>query len=170
MFGLSTDAYVDLNGSGKLDQGDQVGFGYGNTTAEALILGCGYHYTRSSNGKMKLNFDDENLVTLMQWMVQQYQQDGIVYQRSTEIDYGAMVDAGQCLFDSPNAFDLGAYRELEYDFGLVPFPKKDEMQSEYIRTGETEITTVYAANRAGVENFFADLEATFAEYRRSLEK
>ena len=66
MFGLSTDAYVDLNGSGKLDQGDQVGFGYGNTTAEALILVCGYHYTQSSTGKMKLNFDDENLVTLMQ--------------------------------------------------------------------------------------------------------
>ncbi len=34
--------------------------------------------------------------------------------------------------------------------------------------GKTEITTLYAANRSGVENFFADLEATFAEYRRSL--
>ncbi len=262
MFDIAADAYVDLNGSGKVDQGDQVGFGYGNTTQEALLLGCGYHCIQNKDGKMKLSFDDENLVTLMQWLVQQYQQEGIVYQRNTEIDFGAMVDAGQCLFDSPNTFDLVAYRELEYDFGLVPFPKKDEMQEEYISyaqpyivsvpyvpvtntgdslsmtgtlmeamavygyekvqpiiydqvimvkntrdeasaqivdklfenitvelatlinpagvwdkvkanfttsLGKTEITTVYAENRAAVENYFADLEATFAEFRSNLE-
>ncbi len=91
---------------------------------------------------MKLNFDDENLVTLMQWMVQQFQQDGVVYQRNAELDFGAMVDAGQCLFDSPNAFDLGAYRELEYDFGLVPFPKKDEGQAEYITYAQPYVVSV----------------------------
>ena len=35
--------------------------------------------------------------------------------------------------------------------------------------GKTDITTLYAANRESIENFFVDLEAKFAEIRESLE-
>ena len=262
MFDMMADAYVDLNGNGEVDQDDQIGFGYETLTAETLVLGCGYHYVENENGKMRATFGDENLVTLMQWMVQQYQQDGIILDGANGIDYGAMVEAGRVLFDSPCTFSMAAYRDYEYDFGMVPFPKENEMQDGYIsyaqpwvvtvpyvpvtntgdvlpmtgtlmdamaaygyekvqpviydevimlkntrdeasseivdmlyenvtielasciglggftnkvqsmftsQLGKTDITTLYAANRESIENFFVDLEAQFAELRSNLE-
>jgi len=159
MFELSTDAYVDLNGSGKLDPGDQVGFGYGNTTAEALILGCGYHYAQNDNGKMKLNFDVENLVTLMQWMVQPVIYDQVIILKNTRDEASAqIVDK---LFENVT---------VELTTIINPGGLYDKLKAMFTtELGKTEITTLYAANRANVENFFTDLEATFAEYRRSLE-
>ncbi|MBR5444719.1 MAG: hypothetical protein IKV57_01255 [Clostridia bacterium] len=262
MFDMMADAYVDLNGNGEVDQEDQIGFGYENLTAETLILGCGYRYVENENGKMRAAFDNENLVTLMQWMVQQYQQDGIILDGAAGIDYGAMVEAGQVLFDSPCTFSMAAYRDFDYDFGMVPFPKENEMQDGYIsyaqpwvvtvpyvpvtntgdtlsmtgtlldamaaygyekvqpviydevimlkntrdeasseivdmlyenvtielasciglggfnnkvqqmftsNLGKTDITTLYAGSRESIENFFADLEAQFADLRAALE-
>ena len=262
MFGMMADAYVDLNGNGEVDQDDQIGFGYENLTAETLILGCGYHYVENENGKMRATFDDENLVTLMQWITQQYQQEGLILDGANGIDYGAMVEAGRVLFDSPCTFSMAAYRDYEFDFGMVPFPKENEMQDGYIsyaqpwvvsvpyvpvtnvgdtltmtgtlmdamaaygyekvqpviydevimlkttrdeasaeivemlyenvtielssciglggfnsnvqrmfttNLGKTDITTLYAANRESIENFFVKLESQFAEIRAALE-
>jgi len=262
MFDMMADAYVDLNGNGEVDEDDQIGFGYENLTAETLVLGCGYHFVENENGRMRTTFDNENLVTLMQWMVQQYQQDGIILDGANGIDYGAMVEAGRVLFDSPCTFSMAAYRDFDYDFGMVPFPKENEMQDGYIsyaqpwvvavpyvpvtntgdtlsmtgtlldamaaygyekvqpviydevimlkntrdeasseivdmlyenvtielascigldgftgkvqqmftsNLGKTDITTLYAANRESIENFFVNLEAQFAEIRSTLE-
>ena len=142
MFDMMADAYVDLNGNGEVDQDDQIGFGYETLTAETLVLGCGYHYVENENGKMRAAFDDENLVTLMQWMVQQYQQEGIIQDGANGIDYGAMVEAGRVLFDSPCTFSMAAYRDYEYDFGMVPFPKENEMQDGYISYAQPWVVTV----------------------------
>ena len=142
MFDMMADAYVDLNGNGEVDGDDQIGFGYETLTAETLVLGCGYHYVENENGKMRAAFDDENLVTLMQWMVQQYQQDGIILDGANGIDYGAMVEAGRVLFDSPCTFSMAAYRDYEYDFGMVPFPKENEMQDGYISYAQPWVVTV----------------------------
>ncbi|MBE6616260.1 MAG: hypothetical protein E7631_13250 [Ruminococcaceae bacterium] len=142
MFDMMADAYVDLNGNGEVDQDDQIGFGYETLTAETLVLGCGYRYVENENGKMRATFDDENLVTLMQWMVQQYQQDGIILDGANGIDYGAMVEAGRVLFDSPCTFSMAAYRDFEYDFGMVPFPKENEMQDGYISYAQPWVVSV----------------------------
>ena len=142
MFGMMADAYVDLNGNGEVDGEDQIGFGYETLTAETLVLGCGYHYVENENGKMRAAFDDENLVTLMQWMVQQYQQEGIIQDGANGIDYGAMVEAGRVLFDSPCTFSMAAYRDYEYDFGMVPFPKENEIQDGYISYAQPWVVTV----------------------------
>ena len=78
----------------------------------------------------------------MQWMVQQYQQEGIIQDGANGIDYGAMVEAGRVLFDSPCTFSMAAYRDYEYDFGMVPFPKENEIQDGYISYAQPWVVTV----------------------------
>lgn len=142
LFGMMTDAYIDQNGNGVVDGEDQIGFGYESLSAETLLMGCGYHYVQNDQGKLHANFDDENLVTRMQWLVQQYQQEGIIRDGAGGIDYGAMVEGGQVLFDSPCTFSMAAYRDYDYDFGMVPFPKENEEQAGYISYAQPWVVSV----------------------------
>lgn len=52
---------------------------------------------------------------------------------------------GNTLFYTPVTFNLADYRDLDWDYGILPFPKQNEAQEEYIcysRRGATATVVV----------------------------
>jgi len=111
-------------------------------TPESFLLGCGYHYVENVNGSLQCMLEDENLITRIQWMCEQFQKDGIFWEGRAEFDYDPMLEAGRMLFANPCTFVLPVFREYDYDFGILPMPKENEMQENYISYAQPWVVSV----------------------------
>lgn len=142
MMNMALQSYRDLDGNGTLDKNDQMGLGYEVLTPESFLLGCGYHYVKNIDGSLQCMLDDENLITRIQWMCDQMQKDGIFWEGRAGFDYGMMLEAGTLLFANPCTFNLPEFREYDYDFGILPMPKENEQQDNYISYAQPWVVSV----------------------------
>lgn len=132
MKSLSRDALSDLNGDGKMDENDRFGMIYEVLTPEALVLGMGRHYVQNVGGSLKSMLEDPGLVSIMQDMAAFFQEPCVTYDVSNaKVDCEVLLQNGNYLFRNPCTFDLAAYRDLPYDYGILPMPKLDEAQDAY---------------------------------------
>lgn len=130
-------ATSDTNGDGKLTDDDRIGMGYEVLTAEAFLFGYGYHYIDNVDGKTKAMLDDENLINAMQKLSSFYQEDCCVwFHGGSSFDEVKMYTDGNLLFYNPCTFNLADFRELDYEYGILPMPKENAEQSEYIVYGQ----------------------------------
>ena len=132
MFDAAKDAYADLNGDGKMDENDQYGLVYEVLTPESIILGAGMHYVENDNGTFKVMLDDENLVDLINKIAEFAARPCCARDASGFTNGEVLLNNGTYLFRNPCTFDLAAYRDLQYDYGVLPMPKLDEAQTSYI--------------------------------------
>ena len=131
MYTLSRDAVSDMDGDGKMTVNDRFGMIYEVLTPEAMVLGAGMHYVQNVNGELKSMLDDPKLITLMQEMAAFLGESCVTYDGSTKVDANVLLSNGNYLFRNPCTFDLASYRDLPYDYGILPMPKLDEAQKEY---------------------------------------
>ena len=134
---LSRQAVNDANGDGTIDNNDTLGFFW--DSHEAFIIGAGCHLVESENGHLVSKMDSEKMVNLFQKMVSFFQEEGEVWD-GTE-GYDNVFNDGNALFFNPCAFDLAGFRDLEYDFGILPMPKYDETQAEYVAFSQPWVNT-----------------------------
>ena len=134
---LSRQAVNDTNGDGTIDGNDTLGFFW--DSHEAFIIGAGCHLVESENGHLVSKMDSEKMVNLFQKMVSFFQEEGEVWD-GTE-GYDNVFNDGNALFFNPCAFDLAGFRDLEYDFGILPMPKYDETQAEYVAFSQPWVNT-----------------------------
>lgn len=127
-FELSRVAVNDANGDGKIGNEDTLGFFW--DSHEAFIIGAGCHLVESENGQLVSKMESEKMVNLFQKMVSFFLEEGQVWD-GTE-GYDNVWEDGNALFLNPCAFNLAGFRDLEYDYGILPMPKYDEMQAEYV--------------------------------------
>ncbi|MBQ8641566.1 MAG: hypothetical protein IJ480_05055 [Clostridia bacterium] len=142
MMGMALQGYVDLDGNGTLDVSDQMGLGYEVLTPESFLMGCGYHYVENVDGTLQCTLDNENLITRIQWLRDQMMKEGIFWEGRSEFDYDIMLENGRLLFANPCTFVLPVFREYEYDFGILPMPKDNEMQENYISYAQPWVVSV----------------------------
>ena len=142
MMDMALQSYRDLDGNGTLDLNDQMGLGYEVLTPESFLMGCGYHYVENVDGVLQCMLDDENLITRIQWLCEQMQKEGIFWENVKGFDYGKMLEGGQLLFANPCTSFLPEFREYEYDFGVLPMPKENEMQENYISYAQPWVVSV----------------------------
>ena len=142
MMDMALQADVDLDGNGILDLNDQMGLGYEVLTPESFLMGCGYHYVENVNGSLQCMLGDENLITRIQWLCTQMQKEGIFWENVKGFDYGKMLEGGRMLFCTPCTSFLPEFREYEYDFGVLPMPKENEMQENYISYAQPWVVSV----------------------------
>lgn len=130
-------ATSDTDGDGVLTDNDRIGLGYEVLTAEAFLFGYGYHYVDNVDGKTKAMLEDENLVNAMQKLSSFYQEDCCVwFYGGGKYDEVKMYTDGNLLFYNPCTFCLADFRELEYEYGILPMPKENIEQEEYIVYGQ----------------------------------
>ncbi|MBQ4576080.1 MAG: hypothetical protein IJA85_12945 [Clostridia bacterium] len=138
MYGMYKDQEQDLNSDGKFKIADdfiplQTG-GYVNYFAAG-----GKILEKDSEGSFKLVHTDEKNVTLLENVRSYFTGDGVVF----NVGYPG-VDAfkeNRSLFAYVAGCDLSLFRDMEDDYGFVPFPKGDESQKDYINPGNYWIAT-----------------------------
>ena len=132
MISLVEGTSFDVDGNGKINPGDEVGFCTGTQTyycmQEALDLSP---YKRDAQGNMTLAFDLERMDTAVQKFRSlasspDYLKGGAGFGEDVFKVGTAMIVYGQI----GDAYDI--YRECDFAYGFLPSPKFDELQENYI--------------------------------------
>ena len=136
MFTLAKNALVDLDGDGVYGAKDQYGVSYEVLTPYALWVGAGKTVVENNNGEMRYSLDDEDMVNLFEKILKYLDDPSVIWIDDPKYEGSTLLEEGRTLFQNPCTFNLTEYREVGYDFGILPMPKKDEGQAEYISYGQ----------------------------------
>ena len=158
---ISDSAYVDLNGDGTRDVGDQ--YGYASMT---YYYGCmeAFNvepYCKDENGNLYYNFDVEKNASLAEkYYNLLFGEGGFLNGESTNIfkDGRAMF-----LYETINTA-VTTFSDSEVTYGILPMPKLDETQEHYYG-GSTDrpIVVPITVQKDYLENIGIVVEALNAE-------
>lgn len=137
--GFSKNAVTDLNGDGVLDINDQYGFA-------VLTAGSSYRlrsipqscdmtiYERDDSGQLFCNANSPRMQTILEKIVKLFSKGeggycvaDAAYKTGGDIYFGE----GKALFWLVDSLIVGAYRDVEFEYGILPLPKFDENQENY---------------------------------------
>ena len=168
--GHVTDMYADLNGNSKHDVEDQYGYVAFQTWGPMIpfLVSADLKLTeKTSDGKLKLAMNNENSVRLLEMLNKIFYGDGSCV---TEI-MGASGDealktqnnmfrGGRALFLGYNRLgSMEELRDVEFEIGILPYPKFDENQAEYVSSShDTTEIGVIPVTCQNFENVCAVLE------------
>ncbi len=138
------DTYVDLNGDGKADDGDQYGYGYVGKWGSAFpwISSADIKFLDyEEDGAPYFAFNNERSVKLLERL------NDIFYDTSAHDYVGVDTNtnafmSGTVLFGGYQRIaSFEVFRDMEYEIGILPYPMFDENQGEYF-TSTHDITVI----------------------------
>ncbi len=132
---LAKDLYKDINSDAKLDEGDFYGFACDAiTNLDAYTTAFDIPLTeKDENGNPVLCLDIGRMQTALEKVYSLY------YDYNAFVVAGSATDAESRLFANGNAAFLTTwmnhcyttFRDMEDDYGILPYPKLDEAQTAY---------------------------------------
>ena len=174
----SEAAYSDLNGDGSRDSGDLFGtILTTNLKGEAIQYLQGFDirtFTRDEDGILTIDFDRERAAAAVEKLYRFLNENTGCFQTTADMNgLDSEFVKGRSLF-LPGRF-MHAYqgdlREMTDDYGILPFPKLEEGQKEYVTLSHNSGTVICVpatTSDARMEYVGAVLEATMAESYRSV--
>lgn len=127
-------SFVDLNNNGVSDPDDRLGYITYLSAASVdpfAYLGDVPYSVHDENGYIVLNLMSDQAVTLGEKVVSFFHQPGSVFQMSTNVS-GTVFKEGRSLFLGLQSLGTAKwYRDMEDDYGFLPYPKLDETQRAY---------------------------------------
>ena len=140
--GIAQNIYTDVNGNGEVDVGDKVAFGVigGNcATPEHFVFDMGNRFSyRGEDGYPVLDPVSEKMVNTIDRVID------LFHNLPTVVRYGEQdtseanelwrgdFAAGNSAFHFEQIGFMKYWREMEDDYGVIPFPKYDEEQKTYL--------------------------------------
>ncbi len=138
LYEYSQGAYKDLNGNGTVDDGDLFGV-TGNTDkhVEHYQYDAGIRTTtRNSDGIPELTLNNERTVRFAEKLYNLYYNNvGMLLLVGDKSIDGTSLTAfknNQLMFNPNWFYTAELLRDMETDFGIIPYPKLDENQDEYM--------------------------------------
>ena len=144
----SRQCYKDLNGDGASDINDQ--FGCGVITAnltDHLTYDAGMRVTtRNSDGIPELTMNNEKMVNFTQRMYELYYENPGIFvfppdYNSLDIVIPNKFKGNEMLFMLGWFYSSETLRDMDVDYGIIPFPKYDENQPAYLSLAH-DISTI----------------------------
>ncbi len=136
-YDLVKDVSRDLNGDGKIAaEDDFIGFSYlpNTVTTGAFIAGCGVKFNTIENGTIKVDLMNEKVVNAIDKSIRFFTE--CKYEVAKNTIYAFAEDRALAvthLTSTPNTY----FRDMKSDFLLMPQPKYDEAQENYISYSNT---------------------------------
>ncbi len=132
-------SYADLNGNSQTDAEDRFGFvTYGSySSTDPFAFGTDVKLTtRDEDGLVGLSLEgNEKAADLLQKLLELFWCEGSrIYDpaKSDDTINGLKFMAGESLFLGNSSFcDASRFRDMEDNFGVLPYPKYDETQQNY---------------------------------------
>ena len=130
---LSEGVYMDKNGNGERDKGDL--FALSTTTksaANAYLWAFGKKIAdQQPDGTYEISYFDEKLVSLMERLYGMYYETDQVYFEVSHNTMTAFVPRNALFADGYFGQATSDLRDVEFDYGIIPYPKWDAAQPEY---------------------------------------
>ena len=158
---LMKDVYVDTNGNGKRDLKDIYGFA-ASSALYAIQESFGITPVKEdAEGNLYLDINNETTVTLIEkFYHMMVETDGGYLNNSESIVTFASGNSLFGMFDLGNV--LGKLRDSEITYGILPIPKLNEAQENYI-SGSTDRPFAIPVTAQNEERLGVIIEAMSAE-------
>lgn len=135
---ISSDVWSDINNDGIANRDDRLGYcinGYNNL--DGLFYGSGSRVTeRDEDGLPALCLNNERVSNIIKDLYTFcYETPGVFYsgtEYTEDVENRTHFENGNAMFLFGFFYTAEAMREMKSDYGIVPYPKYDEAQSEYI--------------------------------------
>lgn len=133
------DVHNDLNGDSKINENDRIGFACYQTWGSMIpfVIGSDIQFvSRESDGSVSgFDFNNERSVTLLERLNKLFYDEGTLTSvgaggAQSVIDFfakGELAFAGYQRLGS-----LEKMRDIPFDLGVIPYPKFDETQQNYV--------------------------------------
>ena len=126
-------AFKDLNGDGVSDTTDQLGFFCNQlySTVDPFVYNSNVQFTkRDKDGFVELTMFSDEAVALAERLNKFFYETG-VNTKGPDADVNNKFKAGTVLFVTGMLSTSTAFRDMEQDYGFLPFPKISESQEWY---------------------------------------
>ena len=150
----------DLNGDGQMTEGDLFGFTCIGTWGSAIpALGAtGVKYIERSADGITFCYNNERSVKILEQLNKMYWNNGTLTSIADFTDAGLrqVFANGQTVIMGYNRIgDLEKLRDIEFGVGMIPYPKLDEDQENYITSlhNTTEVGAILSTLPAESEEF-----------------
>ena len=136
MFASMVEGYSrDLDGDGKLGDGDIYGYGTFHWIGPVqAFYSSGSRVVDNTDGSYTFNVYNERSISMFERYFTMYDSANVWKVPLTEQQNGAtaqMFRKGGMLFADLNVTEVLALRDMDHEFGILPWPKYDE-SSEYL--------------------------------------
>lgn len=170
---LVESVYADLNSNGEVDLEDQLGFVNYQTAAsvDPVVYSTDISFVnRLDDGRLELNMIQDDAVTLAEKLNKLFWQPGSYHAINSNEALANQFSAGKTLFCGGSLlFSAESYRDMESEFGIIPFPKLDEEQKEYRSlVHDAAMLTAVNGSSKNLDIAGAVMEALCAETSRTV--
>ncbi len=131
---------ADVNNDGKYDSNDRYGVVHVVDAVEGFVSASGVKLAGMKNGKIEKTYKSESAIGKMQHIFDILSDKQTIFnvharvsdsKEVNKLETGMFID-GQALFTVAGLFYAPLFRDMNDDFGIVPMPKYDEAQEDYI--------------------------------------
>ena len=132
---------VDINGDSEMDENDLWGMVADPDSLYYCAFGGGINYIRkTADGEYEFTLNDQKTIDVIEKAFDMLRTDGCLsdfskYIKDTSVSVYVTIEKmfmdNRVLFDVRLIADALHLRNMESDFGFLPFPKYDENQEEY---------------------------------------
>lgn len=154
------DSAADLDGDGKIRPvKDFFGMNCDSTTPLSFYFGMGEKLLCIRDGTFAEGLTEDRALTVFERIEAMYASGNLdkeAYKRDTYMPNKTFME-NKALFNCMVAIDLTMFRESETDYGIVPLPKYDEAQKDYISAANTAALTALEVPAAISAERFAAL-------------
>lgn len=138
---MSSKAYEDLNGDGVMDNTDQFGLVGQYLVGRSLYFASGEHMIlKDENDIPYIAVGNERSVDVFTKISDMLSDSNSFYHGPDE-DCINMFKEGRALFLSEVLEKTLQFREIEVDYGIIPSPKYNEDQENYVQYADGNCTT-----------------------------
>ncbi len=136
---MANQAFIDMNGNGTTDKDDSIGIMMWQDSVIGMLHASGGKFaTIAENGTIELTLNSErNFDVLTSWLTLKTEPlVGFIGSGATivEDDLNTMFNSNRALFYCRYVKAVSWFRDMETDFGVLPYPKWDESQQDFCNT------------------------------------
>ncbi|MBR5870636.1 MAG: hypothetical protein IKZ09_06330 [Clostridia bacterium] len=178
MYELGKTVAADLNGDGVRDENDRFGILSDSGMSFLFYFTCGNNLvTLDEEGVPYFSIESQRTFDVCEYLVQFFKDtDNMLWASKcsetwTTLDRVFMENRN--LFRPGSIYDIVYYRNMEHDFGILPYPLYDESQEDYYHLIATHVApgiTVPATNIEKLDMTCHLLEALAYESRDTVTK
>jgi hypothetical protein len=130
--GMAAAAYIDLNGDGTTDFQDSLGYTTTTVYVDPFYFSCGLHTTEKDENDiphLAEEFSGEKAHSVVEKVVALVSMDGCLIGDGCN---GAFKENRALFISHELTYAVSYLREAEFTYGIIPYPKYDEMQEQYV--------------------------------------
>jgi len=167
----------DLNGDGKMDENDRYGLLYYRDSIPAFLTATDEYIARKDENDLPyMSFNNEKVYNALETIYDVIYDENVAFHTMRAFGDAGFIINGTKMFQSNQALfyyirmtEIETLRGMDTDFGILPFPKYDEAQKNYLSLVNASIGSALSVpSTADPEISGAVLEAMAYEARYTL--